>query len=111
MFKRLLQNKGAVKNVKMDAKQRIHTAICMLSLTVIALTTATYAWFTLSASTRVTELDLDVSAGANLKIATTDNGSDIEDYFDEDCTDDVQKSQFRTYLRFQGTDSDNNVIE
>jgi hypothetical protein len=86
MFKRLLQNKGAVK-VKMDAKQRIHAAICMLSLTVIALTTATYAWFTLSASTKVTELDLDVSAGANLRISTIDNGNDVEDYFDEVVSD------------------------
>ena len=86
MFKKLLKNNESVK-VKMNAKQRLHTAICMLSLTVIALTTATYAWFTLSASTRVREFELDVSAGANLKISTIDNGTDIEDYHDEVVSD------------------------
>lgn len=86
MFKNLLKNNESVK-VKMNAKQRLHTAICMLSLTIIALTTATYAWFTLSASTRVRELELDVSAGANLRISTIDNGTDIENYFDEVVSD------------------------
>ena len=86
MIKKLLKNNESVK-VKMNAKQRLHTAICMLSLTVIALTTATYAWFTLSASTRVREFELDVSAGANLKISTIDNGTDIEDYHDEVVSD------------------------
>ncbi len=82
MFNRILKNDKSVK-VKMNAKQRLHTAICLLSLTIIALTTATYAWFTLSASTRVKELDLNVSAGANLKIATENLGNDIDDYYDE----------------------------
>jgi hypothetical protein len=82
MFNRILKNNKSVK-VKMNAKQRLHTTICMLSLTIIALTTATYAWFTLAASTRVNELDLNVSAGANLKIATRNMGDDIDDYFDE----------------------------
>lgn len=86
MFKKFLKNTESVK-VKMNAKQRLHTAICMLSLTIIALTTATYAWFTLSASTKVKELELDVSAGANLKIATQDNGNDIEAYFSEVVSD------------------------
>jgi hypothetical protein len=82
MFNRIFKNNKSVK-VKMNAKQRLHTTICMLSLTIIALTTATYAWFTLSASTRVNELDLNVSAGANLKISTIDLGNKVEDYHDE----------------------------
>ena len=82
MFKRFFKDDESVK-VKMSVKQRLHTAICMLSLTIIALTTATYAWFTPSASTKVRELELNVSAGANLKISTKYLGNNIESYFDE----------------------------
>ncbi len=79
----MFKKKTETANVKMSAKQRLHTAVCMLSLTVVALTTATYAWFTLSASTRVNELELDVSAGANMRIATRNLGTNIDDYFEE----------------------------
>lgn len=76
------QNGDFVKP-KLTTKQKLHTTISMLALTVIALTTATYAWFTLAASTRVNELDLEVSAGAKLKIATNNLGNNVDDYYDE----------------------------
>ncbi len=81
MFK--IDKTGGYEKPKLTTKQKLHTAVSMLALTVIALTTATYAWFTLAASTRVNELDLEVSAGAKLKIATNDLGNDIEEYYDE----------------------------
>lgn len=81
MFK--YKKNGEFVKPKMDTKQKLHTTISMLALTVIALTTATYAWFTLSASTRVRELELEVTAGANLRIATRNLGNDIDDYFEE----------------------------
>lgn len=81
MFK--YNKNGDYEKPKLTTKQKLHTTISMLALTVIALTTATYAWFTLAASTRVNELDLEVSAGAKLKIATNNLGNDVDDYYDE----------------------------
>lgn len=81
MFK--YKENGEFVKPKMKTTQKLHTTISMLALTVIALTTATYAWFTLAASTRVNSLDLEVSAGAKLKIATNDLGNDVDDYYDE----------------------------
>lgn len=81
MFK--MKNKNGAPNPPMKTSQKLHTAISMLALTIIALTTATYAWFTLSASTRVNQLELDVSAGANMRIATENRGNDIDNYYEE----------------------------
>lgn len=81
MFK--YNKNGEFAKPKMNTKQKLHTTVSMLALTLIALTTATYAWFTLAASTRVNQLDLEVSAGAKLKIATRNRGNDVEDYYDE----------------------------
>ncbi len=81
MFKN--NKNGEFVKPKLTTKQKLHTTISMLALTVIALTTATYAWFTLAASTRVNELDLEVSAGAKLKIATNNLGNNVDDYYDE----------------------------
>lgn len=62
----------------------------MITLALIALATATYAWFSLSLSTKVNTMDLQVTAGTHLKIDVSEHNS-LDQYKSEVTEDDVRR--------------------
>ncbi len=63
-----------------EIRSKLNIAVTMMALAVIALATATYAWFTLSLSTNVKTMELNVTTGVNLQISTDDSsyGSSVD---------------------------------
>lgn len=59
-----------------SAKKKLIPAVAMLTTSAVMLSTATYAWFTLSKTAEVTGLNLAATAGGSLEISLgqVDNG-------------------------------------
>lgn len=58
-----------------DIKTKLNISFVMLALAIIALGTATFAWFSLSLSTKVNTMELEVTAGTHLKIDVQRNST------------------------------------
>lgn len=66
--------------ISRENKTKLNITFSMVALALIALVTATFAWFTLSLSTKVNTIDMEVTAGSYLKIDTVDRGNDLDAY-------------------------------
>lgn len=61
-------------------RSKLNITVAMLAIAFIALGTATYAWFTVSMSSNVQTMELEVTSGNGLRINTV-YSANIEDYF------------------------------
>lgn len=71
------------KDERFQIKYRIHLLFTLAALALIAMTTATYAWFSLSAKVKVNQLEMEISSGPILRIDTVNHGDDYEQYKSE----------------------------
>lgn len=97
----LHKQKFQEKRVK-TAKSKMRIAGSMLLLAIISITTATYAWFTVSTSAVVDTLSMEVSTGQQMKISAEFFGSeanDIEQYSSL-LENDVISEQLQTIRRY-----------
>lgn len=65
---------------KVPVKKRKRLIVCIALLTIISMTSATVAWFTVNTFAGVDKLDLHISVSAQLKVAMEDFGKDLEKY-------------------------------
>lgn len=71
-------------------KNKARASLTLLLVAVISITTATYAWFTLSNSATVQSMEVKVGTGTKLMVSTTSGGStNWDDYKAELDNDDI----------------------
>ena len=76
-FKKKLQN---MTTEKINLKSRKRLIIFIAILTVMSMTTATVAWFSVNTFAGVDTLDVHISVAAQLKVAMHDYGKDLSKY-------------------------------
>ena len=77
-----MRNKSRINNNKKEGKEagrRLYLSILLVLLTVISITAATAAWFTIADFSRVRSLGLDIHSGSNLRF-DLDPHQQLEDY-------------------------------
>ena len=77
-----MRNTGRINNNKKEGKEagrRLYLSILLVLLTVISITAATAAWFTIADFSRVRSLGLDIHSGSNLRF-DLDPHQQLEDY-------------------------------
>lgn len=70
----IIINEGVTKMKTLKARHKLIPAIVMLIVAAITMTTASYAWFTMSTRAEVTGIELTVIAPENLLIRTAEVG-------------------------------------
>lgn len=65
---------------KVPFKKRKRLIVFIAIITLLSMTSATVAWFTVNTFAGVTNLDLKISLSAQLKVAMEDYGTDLEKY-------------------------------
>ncbi len=71
--------KNIKNNEKQSVGQKLHQTVLLVLLAVVSITAATYAWFSLSANTRVRSMNLEITTGVSLKFDTSAHTS-FDDY-------------------------------
>ena len=61
---------------KNSASKKLFSAVAMLTCSAVMLSTATYAWFTMSKEVQVTGMEVKTKVGSNLLISTTNLDAD-----------------------------------
>lgn len=76
----IIINEGVTKMKTLKARHKLIPAIVMLIVAAITMTTASYAWFTMSTQAQVTGIELTVTAPNNLLIRTAKftDGNNVE---------------------------------
>lgn len=67
-------------NKKSNNRSKVVSALAMLLVSAVALSSASYAWFTMSKQVKVNGIELTATAPDNILIATNTSHSDIADY-------------------------------
>ncbi len=65
---------------KVPRKKRKRLIVLISLLVLLAMTTSTYAWFTVNTFAGVDSLDLHISVSAQLKVSMEDHGTDLDEY-------------------------------
>lgn len=65
---------------KVPPKRRKRLVVFVAIITLLSMTTATVAWFTVNTFAGVKNLDLNISMSAQLKVSMEDHGTDLEQY-------------------------------
>lgn len=84
-------------------KQRKRLIVFLSILTLLSMTTATVAWFTVNTFAGVQVFELQISTGDDLRVSMEDHGSDIDQYT-KVITNDMINSYLRTNYNKQLTD-------
>jgi hypothetical protein len=63
--------------IAVENKSKLYIALITTLISLIILVTGTYAWFTLSLSGKVQEMELKVTAGDSLYVDTVNHGNDV----------------------------------
>lgn len=72
-----------------SAKKKLIPAVAMLTTSAVMLSTATYAWFTMSRNAEVTGLEMAATAGGGIEISLGEIGSGTLGSIKEPSMDDV----------------------
>ena len=87
--------------ISSENKSKLNIAVIMAVLAVLAMLMATYAWFSLSLTTKVNTMDLEVTAGEHMRIDVRDRGNNIENWDKSEVTasdvEGVLSRQLSTY--------------
>lgn len=83
---------------KVPRKRRKRLIVFIALITLLSMTTATVAWFTVNTFAGVDNLDIKISMSAQLKVAMEDYGTDLERY-----TKVITNEMVDSYLQKQGT--------
>lgn len=83
------------KNKKRLRKRKRLIAFLSI-LTILGLSTATFAWFTVNTFAGVNDFELDISTGADLRVSMENHGSDIDQYVHE-ITNEMMNFHLRKY--------------
>lgn len=73
--------------IAVENKSKLYIALITTLISLIILVTGTYAWFTLSLSGKVQEMELKVTAGDSLYIDTKSNGDNSSAYHAKNTVD------------------------
>lgn len=57
--------------MKQKVSQKVHQTVLLVLLALVSITAATYAWFSLSANTRVRSMNLEITTGTSLRFDTS----------------------------------------
>ncbi len=83
---------------KTSYKKRKRLIIFIAIITVLSMTSATVAWFTVNTFAGVDKLDLNISVSAQLKVSMEDHGKDLSQYVKV-----ITNEMVDDYLKKQGT--------
>ncbi len=72
------KNKKFIGRIK--GKVRLRTTVIIFFVALFAVTTGTYAWFTLNTFSAVNNLEMTIGTGAQLLVSTEDHGDDLSKY-------------------------------
>lgn len=75
-----LRNVSRSEETKLTAKHRMSFVFTMVGIILLALVSATYAWFTLSATNELDMLEVNAHAGTMLRFDTYNHGNDYDSY-------------------------------
>ena len=67
-------------HIYIENKSKLYIALITTLISLIILVTGTYAWFTLSLSGKVQEMELKVTAGDSLFVDTVSHGNNVDAY-------------------------------
>lgn len=90
----LENNERFVNRVK--SRMRLKTAVLLFIIALLAITTATLAWFTLNSFSSVNNMEMTIGTGAELLVSTVNNGTDLTKYGKE-ITNEMINSHLREY--------------
>lgn len=93
-------------NEKIPPKRRKRMVIFLAIITLLSMTTATVAWFTVNTFAGVDSLDLHISVSAQLKVAMQDYGTDLDKY-----TKVITNDMIDEYLATQNTSLQELVLD
>lgn len=102
-FSRIIQ-KMIDENIPLEKRKRIILIVSLLTL--LSMTSATVAWFTVNTFAGVDDLDLSISVSAQLKVSMEDHGTDLTQY-----TDTITNEMVNEYLRTQNTSLEDILLD
>lgn len=91
---------------KVPRKRRKRLIVVIALITLISMTTATVAWFTVNTFAGVDNLDIKISMSAQLKVGMENYGTDLERY-----TKVITNEMVDSYLRDHGTRLEEIVLD
>lgn len=91
---------------KVSQKRRKRLIVFVAIITLLSMTSATVAWFTVNTFAGVDNLDLQISVSAQLKVAMEDYGTDLDKY-----TKVITNEMVDSYLAKQGTSLEEIVLD
>ncbi len=91
---------------KVPPKRRKRLVVFLAIITLLSMTTATVAWFTVNTFAGVDNLDLHISVSAQLKVAMEDFGTDLDKY-----TKVITNDMIDEYLAKQNTKLEDLVLD
>lgn len=91
---------------KVSPKKRKRLIAFIAIITLLSMTTATVAWFTVNTFAGVDKLDLSISMSAQLKVSMEDHGKDLELY-----TKEITNEMVDGYLRKHNTNLADTVLD
>lgn len=77
---------------RLRKRKKLIVFLCIISI--LGLTTSTYAWFTVNTFAGVQDFELNISTGEDLRVSMDNHGSDIEKY-----THVITNDMINSYLR------------
>ncbi len=86
--------KGYIQKNKKRLRKRRKLIVFLCILSILGLTTSTYAWFTVNTFAGVQDFELQISTGDDLRVSMDNHGSDIEQY-----THVITNDMLDSYLR------------
>lgn len=102
-FKKMLEN---TVNNKKTHKSRKRLIIFVAIMTVLSMTSATVAWFSINTFAGVDSLDLQISVSAQLKVSMEDHGTDLSLYGKV-----ITNDMINEYLAKQNTNLDDILLD
>lgn len=75
-----LRNNESNNNARLDTKHQMTFVFTMVGIILLALVSATYAWFTLSATNELDMLEVNAHAGSKMRFDVFNHGTDIDAY-------------------------------
>lgn len=75
------EDNSAAELEKLKRKTKLKTVVLLFLIALLTLSTATLAWFTLNTFSAVDKLEMQVTTGADLRVAIENLGTDISKYY------------------------------
>lgn len=76
-----VEDNSAAELEKLKRKTKLKTVVLLFLIALLTLSTATLAWFTLNTFSAVDKLEMQVTTGADLRVAIENLGTDISKYY------------------------------